>query len=93
MNFKIINLEVFPFTLNIKFLFFSLYCNSKLLLIYVKQFLQQVVSMSYQIYRNSTLGISLQETLDEMIANRQITPEIAVSILQQYDKTINRVRK
>ena len=48
--------------------------------------------MSYQIYRNSTLGISLQDTLDEMIKKKQITPQIAITILQQYDKAINKVR-
>ena len=66
---------------------------SKYYLLNVKQILQQIVSMSYQIYRNSTLGISLQDTLDEMIKKKQITPQIAITILQQYDKAINKVRK
>ena len=48
--------------------------------------------MSYQIYRNSTLGISLQDTLDEMIKKKQITPQIAITILKEYDKVINKVR-
>lgn len=30
--------------------------------------------MSYELYRTSTLGYTLQDTLDDLIASQQITP-------------------
>ena len=30
--------------------------------------------MSYELYRNTTLGDTLQDTLDELIGSQQITP-------------------
>ena len=32
------------------------------------------VKMSYELYRTSTLGYTLQDTLDDLIASQQITP-------------------
>lgn len=34
--------------------------------------------MSYQLYRNTTLGNTLQESLDELISYGQITPQLAL---------------
>ncbi|XP_037951577.1 transcription initiation factor IIA subunit 2 [Teleopsis dalmanni] len=45
--------------------------------------------MSYQLYRNTTLGNTLQETLDELIQYGQITPNLAFKVLLQFDKSIN----
>ncbi|XP_031472293.1 transcription initiation factor IIA subunit 2 isoform X2 [Phasianus colchicus] len=56
--------------------------------------------MAYQLYRNTTLGNSLQESLDELIQNdsklvftplqsQQITPQLALQVLLQFDKAIN----
>ncbi|XP_074649410.1 transcription initiation factor IIA subunit 2-like [Tubulanus polymorphus] len=45
--------------------------------------------MSYQIYRNTTLGHTLQESLDELIQCGQITPQLALKVLLQFDKAIN----
>ena len=45
--------------------------------------------MSYQLYRNTTLGNSLQESLDELIQSQQISPELALQVLLQFDKAIN----
>ncbi|CAG2102717.1 unnamed protein product [Medioppia subpectinata] len=45
--------------------------------------------MSYQLYRNTTLGHTLQETLDEFIQSGQISPQLAVKVLIQFDKSIN----
>ena len=45
--------------------------------------------MSYQLYRNTTLGNTLQESLDELIQCGQVTPELALKVLQQFDKAIN----
>lgn len=45
--------------------------------------------MSYQLYRNTTLGHTLQESLDELIQLSQITPQLALKVLLQFDKSIN----
>uniref|UniRef100_T1GM55 Transcription initiation factor IIA subunit 2 n=1 Tax=Megaselia scalaris TaxID=36166 RepID=T1GM55_MEGSC len=45
--------------------------------------------MSYQLYRNTTLGNTLQESLDEFIQYGQITPQLAFKVLIQFDKCIN----
>ncbi|KAI9579136.1 transcription initiation factor IIA subunit 2 [Glossina fuscipes] len=45
--------------------------------------------MSYQLYRNTTLGHTLQESLDELIQYGQITPALALKVLLQFDKCIN----
>jgi transcription initiation factor TFIIA small subunit len=45
--------------------------------------------MSYQLYRNTTLGHTLQESLDELIQLGQITPQLALKVLLQFDKSIN----
>ena len=44
---------------------------------------------SYQLYRNTTLGNSLQESLDELIQSQQITPPLALRVLLEFDKAIN----
>ncbi|GLG95358.1 hypothetical protein R5R35_013724 [Gryllus longicercus] len=45
--------------------------------------------MSYQLYRNTTLGNTLQESLDELIQYGQITPQLAIKVLLQFDRAIN----
>ncbi|KAH3875718.1 transcription initiation factor IIA subunit 2-like [Dreissena polymorpha] len=44
---------------------------------------------SYQLYRNTTLGHTLQESLDDLIQVGQITPQLALKVLLQFDKSIN----
>jgi len=45
--------------------------------------------MSYQLYRNTTLGHTLQESLDELLQQGQITPQLALKVLLHFDKAIN----
>lgn len=45
--------------------------------------------MSYQLYRNTTLGNTLQESLDEFIQMGQISQTLALKVLLQFDKSIN----
>lgn len=45
--------------------------------------------MSYQLYRNTTLGNTLQESLDDLIEDGQITPQLAIRVLLQFDKAMN----
>uniref|UniRef100_A0A2I2Y6R3 Transcription initiation factor IIA gamma chain n=1 Tax=Gorilla gorilla gorilla TaxID=9595 RepID=A0A2I2Y6R3_GORGO len=43
--------------------------------------------ISYQLYRSTTLGNSLQESLDELIKSQQFT-QLALQVLLQFDKAI-----
>lgn len=45
--------------------------------------------MSYQLYRNTSLGNTLQESLDELIQQQQISPSLALKVLLQFDKAVN----
>lgn len=45
--------------------------------------------MSYQLYRNTTLGHTLQEALDELMQLQLVSPNLALRVLVQFDKTIN----
>lgn len=45
--------------------------------------------MSYQLYRNTTLGHTLQEALDELMQMQMLTPNLALRVLSQFDKSIN----
>eukprot|EP00697_Spironema_sp_BW2_P006848 gnl/Spiro4/21015_TR10245_c0_g1_i1.p2 gnl/Spiro4/21015_TR10245_c0_g1~~gnl/Spiro4/21015_TR10245_c0_g1_i1.p2 ORF type:complete len:129 (+),score=32.72 gnl/Spiro4/21015_TR10245_c0_g1_i1:201-587(+) len=45
----------------------------------------------YELYRRSTLGTTLGDTLDELILNQQITPGLAHKVLKQFDKSINEI--
>lgn len=44
---------------------------------------------AYQLYRNTTLGHTLQESLDELIQYNQITASLAAKILVQFDRSMN----
>ncbi|XP_024600533.1 transcription initiation factor IIA subunit 2-like [Neophocaena asiaeorientalis asiaeorientalis] len=44
--------------------------------------------MAHQLHRNTTLGNSLQESLDELIQSQQITRQLALQVLLQFDKAI-----
>ena len=46
-------------------------------------------SMSYQLYRNTTLGHTLQEALDELMQLQLLTPALALQVLLQFDRSIN----
>ena len=43
---------------------------------------------SYQLYRNTTLGLTLKDALDEQISCQQITPDLALKVLQQFDRSM-----
>ena len=45
--------------------------------------------MSYQLYRNTTLGHTLQEALDELMQIQLLSPSQAMEVLKQFDKSIN----
>lgn len=45
--------------------------------------------MSYQVYRSCTLGRTLQDTLDEMIARGELPDHLAFRCLAAFDRSIN----
>ena len=45
--------------------------------------------MNYELYRHSTLGATLTDSLDELIQSQQLTPQLAMKVLQQFDKSIS----
>ncbi|SPP88082.1 transcription initiation factor IIA subunit 2-like [Drosophila guanche] len=45
--------------------------------------------MAYQLYRTTTLGITLQETLTECVQKGEMTPDLARTVLLQFDKSMN----
>ncbi|VDN05532.1 unnamed protein product [Thelazia callipaeda] len=47
-------------------------------------------SMSYQLYRSTTLGMALRSTLDEFVEDGTITPSLAQTVLVTFDKCINK---
>ncbi|KAF2072977.1 hypothetical protein CYY_005717 [Polysphondylium violaceum] len=43
----------------------------------------------YELYRKSTVGEALTDTLDDMLQNNFITPQFYEKMLNQFDKSIN----
>ena len=41
--------------------------------------------MSYQVYRNTTLGTTLQDSLDELLQSHQITETIKNKVLEEVN--------
>ncbi|XP_038078036.1 transcription initiation factor IIA subunit 2-like [Patiria miniata] len=46
-------------------------------------------TMSYQFYRKTSLGHSLQESVEELIQSQQISPQLALNVLLKFDRAIN----
>jgi len=45
--------------------------------------------MSYQLYRNTTLGNTLQEALDELMQMKYLNDDLALKVLKQFDSSVN----
>jgi len=45
--------------------------------------------MSYRLYRNTTLGHTLQEALDELMQMQMLSANLAIRVLLQFDRSIN----
>ncbi|XP_038715585.1 transcription initiation factor IIA subunit 2-like isoform X1 [Tripterygium wilfordii] len=43
---------------------------------------------TFELYRRSTIGTCLTETLDGMVENGTLTPELAIQVLIQFDKSM-----
>ncbi|KAI9293334.1 transcription initiation factor IIA, gamma subunit [Neoconidiobolus thromboides FSU 785] len=46
------------------------------------------MSQYYELYRSSTLGMALTDSLDELITTGQINPQLAMRVLNQYDRSV-----
>lgn len=44
---------------------------------------------SYELYRKSSIGMSLTDALDELVTNGTISPLLAVKVLMQFDRSMN----
>ncbi|KII84616.1 hypothetical protein PLICRDRAFT_45996 [Plicaturopsis crispa FD-325 SS-3] len=47
-----------------------------------------MASMYYEFYRGSSIGMALTDSLDELITSGAITPQLAMKVLQQFDKSL-----
>ncbi|KAF7872796.1 uncharacterized protein EAF02_008867 [Botrytis sinoallii] len=45
----------------------------------------------YELYRRSSIGMSLTDTLDDLISERRIEPQLAMKILANFDRSITEV--
>jgi transcription initiation factor TFIIA small subunit len=45
-------------------------------------------SITYELYRKSTLGSTLTDTLDELIQDEKMNPQLAMRVLTQFDKSM-----
>ena len=43
-------------------------------------------SQYYELYRRSTLGMTLTDALDELVTDGDLTPSIAMKVLSQFEK-------
>ncbi|KAI9836421.1 MAG: Transcription initiation factor IIA small chain (TFIIA 13.5 kDa subunit) [Sarea resinae] len=45
----------------------------------------------YELYRRSSLGLALTDTLDDLISARRMEPQLAMKILANFDRSISEV--
>ncbi|KAL8459616.1 hypothetical protein ACS0TY_036093 [Phlomoides rotata] len=48
---------------------------------------------TFELYRRSTIGMCLIETLDQMVSNGILSPELAIQVLIQFDKSMTEALK
>ncbi|KAK8219205.1 Transcription initiation factor IIA subunit 2 [Zalaria obscura] len=46
---------------------------------------------SYEIYRHTSIGYALADTLDELISSRRIEPQVAIKVIQNFDAVMAQV--
>lgn len=45
----------------------------------------------YELYRRSSIGMALTDTLDDLITERRIEPQLAIKILANFDRSITEI--
>ncbi|KAI3495972.1 hypothetical protein L1887_38320 [Cichorium endivia] len=53
-----------------------------------KSFSSRRQMATFELYRRSTIGMCLTETLDEMVSSGILGPELAIQVLVQFDKSM-----
>ncbi|KZF19376.1 transcription initiation factor IIA, gamma subunit [Xylona heveae TC161] len=48
-------------------------------------------SAYYELYRRSSIGLALTDTLDDLISARRMEPQLAMKILANFDRSITEV--
>ncbi|WVZ67244.1 hypothetical protein U9M48_016350 [Paspalum notatum var. saurae] len=43
---------------------------------------------TFELYRRSTIGTCLTDTLDDLVSARVVSPELAIQVLVQFDKSM-----
>ncbi|XP_078437097.1 transcription initiation factor IIA gamma chain / TFIIA-gamma (TFIIA-S) [Wolffia australiana] len=43
---------------------------------------------TFELYRRSSIGMCLTETLDEMVSSGTLSPELAIQVLVQFDRSM-----
>ena len=41
---------------------------------------------TFELYRRSTIGMCLTDTLNEMVSTEKLGPDLAIQVLVQFDK-------
>ncbi|GJM91771.1 hypothetical protein PR202_ga08181 [Eleusine coracana subsp. coracana] len=44
--------------------------------------------VTFELYRRSTIGTCLTETLDDLVSSGAVSPELAIQVLVQFDKSM-----
>ena len=71
--------------LNVKHL---LIINQAFVCVFLSKRAPLYMNQYYELYRRSTLGIALTEALDELIQSGHMTPQLAMRVLNQFDKAV-----
>jgi transcription initiation factor TFIIA small subunit len=45
----------------------------------------------YELYRSTSIGQTLADTLDDLISSRRIEPQLAMKVMQNFDQNIANV--
>ncbi|KAF1348736.1 transcription initiation factor IIA, gamma subunit [Delphinella strobiligena] len=45
----------------------------------------------YELYRGTSIGVALADTLDDLISSRRIEPQLAIKIMIQFDQIMSQV--
>ncbi|KAG8820975.1 Transcription initiation factor IIA small chain (TFIIA 13.5 kDa subunit) [Serendipita sp. 411] len=46
------------------------------------------MSHTYELYRGSSVGLALADSLDALISSNEITPQLAIRIMERYDRAV-----
>ncbi|KAI9717205.1 MAG: Transcription initiation factor IIA small chain (TFIIA 13.5 kDa subunit) [Chrysothrix sp. TS-e1954] len=50
-----------------------------------------MASGQYELYRNSSIGTALTDTLDDLISDNQLEPQLAMKVIANFDKAFSEI--